>query len=64
MDREKVITRKLVVKEMADVLLYLVRLADVLDVDLAAAARDKVAINERRYPADRVRGRAQKYDEY
>jgi dCTP diphosphatase len=49
--------------EMADVLLYLVRLADVLGVDLLAAAADKIEVNEARYPADRVRGRAVKYDE-
>lgn len=36
--------------EMADVLLYLVRLADVLDVDLLAAAREKSARNEHRFP--------------
>lgn len=50
--------------EMADVFIYLVRLADVLGVDLLAAARDKLALNEERYPADRVRGSARKYDEY
>ena len=48
--------------EMADVLLYLVRLADRLDVDLAEAARDKLAINAAKYPADKARGRADKYD--
>jgi NTP pyrophosphatase (non-canonical NTP hydrolase) len=48
--------------EMADVLLYLVRLADRLDVDLAEAARDKLAINSAKYPADKARGRADKYD--
>ncbi|MGI5118646.1 nucleotide pyrophosphohydrolase [Marinactinospora thermotolerans] len=37
--------------EMADVLSYLLRLADVLGVDLEQALRDKVAINERRFPA-------------
>ena len=36
--------------EMADVFLYLVRLADVLDVDLLAAAREKSSINEKRFP--------------
>ncbi|GAB3214085.1 nucleotide pyrophosphohydrolase [Marinactinospora endophytica] len=36
--------------EMADVLSYLLRLADVLGVDLEQALRDKVAINERRFP--------------
>lgn len=47
--------------ELADVLLYLVRLADVLGVDLAEAARRKLAINEARYPADKAHGRADKY---
>lgn len=44
--------------ELADVLIYLVRLADVLDVDLTAAATAKLERNEIRYPADTVRGRA------
>jgi dCTP diphosphatase len=50
--------------EMADVLIYLVRLADVLGVDLLGAAAAKLALNEERYPVDRVRGSARKYDEY
>jgi len=49
--------------ELADVLIYLVRLGDVLGVDLLAAAGDKVALNEARYPAELVRGSARKYDE-
>ena len=36
--------------ELADVLLYLVMLADRLDVDLAEAGRRKIAINEARFP--------------
>ncbi|QKW32566.1 nucleotide pyrophosphohydrolase (plasmid) [Nocardiopsis flavescens] len=47
--------------EMADVFSYLLRLADVLDVDLEEAVREKVALNADRYPADQVRGRAVKY---
>lgn len=35
--------------EMADILIFLVRLADVIDVDLAQAVADKVAINEGRF---------------
>lgn len=50
--------------ELADILLYLVRIADKLDVDLALAAERKLAENERRYPADKVRGSAKKYTEY
>jgi len=49
--------------ELADVLLYLIRLADVLGIDLADAAQHKLAINARRYPVDKARGRADKYDE-
>lgn len=55
-------TRNEVSLELADVLLYLVRLADVLDIDLAEAARRKMQINAQRYPADKARGRADKYD--
>ncbi len=48
--------------ELADVLLYLVRLADVLGIDLALAARRKLAINAERYPVALAHGRAEKYD--
>ncbi len=51
-------------QEMADVLNYLVRLADKLDVDLLEAARAKIAINEQKYPADKARGSARKYSEF
>ncbi len=44
--------------ELADVLIYLVRLADVLDVDLAEVARGKMARNHDRFPHAEVRGRA------
>lgn len=50
-------------EEIADVLLYLVRLADRLDVDLIAAARDKLALNARKYPVDKARGNRRKYTE-
>ena len=50
--------------EMADILLYLVRLADRLKLDLLALAADKLEINQQRYPADKVRGSARKYNEY
>lgn len=50
--------------ELADVFIYLLRLADRLDVDLMRAADDKIAQNERKYPAERVRGDARKYTEY
>ena len=50
--------------ELADVFIYLLRLADRLDVDLLRAADDKMALNEAKYPAERVRGDSRKYDEY
>jgi len=57
-------TREAVREELADVLLYLVRLADTLDVDLAEAARAKMRRNAEKYPAERVRGSALKYTAY
>ena len=45
---------------MADVLIYLVRLADVVRVDLLDAASSKIAANAVRYPADEVRGSSAK----
>jgi NTP pyrophosphatase (non-canonical NTP hydrolase) len=54
-------TRRAVALEMADVLLYLVRLADRLGIDLVAAAHDKIALNARKYPVALSRGSARKY---
>jgi dCTP diphosphatase len=48
-------------EEIADVLLYLVRLGDQLDIDPVAAARRKLAANEQKYPAEKARGNAKKY---
>jgi dCTP diphosphatase len=50
--------------EAADVFIYLLRLADKLGIDLLDAAADKMALNERKYPAERVRGDARKYTDY
>ena len=50
--------------EMADVLVYLVRIADKLDVDLMAAVQEKMVLNRAKYPAELVRGDARKYHEY
>ena len=56
--------REAVRQEIADVLIYLTRLADVLGIDLLDAAADKLAINARKYPADKARGNALKYSEF
>ena len=50
--------------ELADVFIYLLRIADKLGVDLVGAANDKIVLNEKKYPAGRVRGDARKYTEY
>ena len=54
-------TRAAVEQEMADVLLYLVRLADRLGVDLEQAAQAKIALNAAKYPVEKARGSAKKY---
>lgn len=48
-------------QEMADVLIYLVRLADKLDVDLLQAAREKIVENAAKYPVEKARGSMRKY---
>ncbi len=50
--------------ELADVLMYLVRLADKSGVDLHAAVLEKMELNALKYPAGQVRGDARKYSEY
>jgi len=50
--------------ELADVFIYLLRICDKLGVDLLRAADDKIALNEQKYPAERVRGDARKYTDY
>jgi dCTP diphosphatase len=50
--------------ELADTLLYLVRLADKLDIDLMTAALNKIELNGKKYPVDQSRGNAKKYTEF
>jgi len=50
--------------ELADILIYLLRLEERLGLDVVQAAWDKVRINEQRYPADKVRGDARRASEY
>jgi dCTP diphosphatase len=51
-------------EELADILVYLVRLANQLDIDLISATKKKIKSNEAKYPADMVRGSSKKYTEY
>lgn len=54
--------RQAVAEEIADVLIYLVRLADELNIDPVDAAMKKIDLNARKYPVDLARGNATKYD--
>jgi dCTP diphosphatase len=49
-------------QEIADIQIYLIRLADKLGVDMEKAVNAKIELNEKKYPADKVRGSAVKYD--
>ena len=49
--------------ELADILNLTVQLADRLKIDLLRAAHDKISLNETRYPVDKSRGTAKKYNE-
>src|SRR4249919_1429911 len=48
--------------EIADVLLYLIRLADALGIDPVAAAQAKLLVNAAKYPVASARGSSKKYD--
>jgi dCTP diphosphatase len=50
-------------EEMADVLLYLIRLADMLNIELLQAADKKIEANARKYPVEKSRGSSKKYTE-
>jgi NTP pyrophosphatase (non-canonical NTP hydrolase) len=50
-------------QELADILIYVVRLADVMGIDLKAAATAKIALNEARYPVAASHGSARKCNE-
>lgn len=51
-------------EEIADVFLYLLRMSDVLGVDLVTEANSKIRKNSEKYPAEKVKGSSKKYNEY
>lgn len=51
-------------EEIADVLHYIILLADRLNIDLESAFIDKVKKNEKKYPVKKVKGKNKKYTEY
>ncbi|KAF1003544.1 MAG: hypothetical protein GAK28_04597 [Luteibacter sp.] len=56
-------TKSRVAEEIADVLLYLIRLADKLDLNMYEAALKKIDTNGEKYPVEKSRGNARKYDQ-
>lgn len=50
--------------EIADIQIYLARIADVLNIDIPEAVDQKIANNQKKYPADKARGRSDKYTAY
>lgn len=57
-------TQQAVSEEVVDVLLYTLRLASVLNIDLPAAIAHKTHKNEQKYPIDKAKGNAKKYNQY
>jgi NTP pyrophosphatase (non-canonical NTP hydrolase) len=56
--------REAVAHELADTFVYLLRIAEVLEIDLIDATNKKIALNALKYPVDKARGRNAKYTEY
>ena len=56
--------REQIAFEIADVLIYLVRLADLLGIDVLSEAAAKIALEEKKYPVELSRGKASKYADY
>ena len=54
--------RAAVSHEIADVLLYLLQIADKLQIDVIAAANEKLALNAAKYPVAQARGSSMKYN--
>ncbi|NOQ52946.1 MAG: nucleotide pyrophosphohydrolase [Desulfuromonadaceae bacterium] len=51
-------------EELADILIYSLSMANILQLDLTATVLAKMEKNRRKYPADKVRGKAHKYTYY
>lgn len=56
--------KELVAQEIADTFVYLLRIAEVLGIDIIDAASRKLEMNAKKYPAEKARGSNAKYTEY
>ena len=57
------VKRAKIEQELADVAIYTLEFANMTDIDLAAAIERKLALNAKKYPVDKSRGRSDKYTE-
>ena len=60
---DDLVKRQALADELADVVIYALQFANVTGIDLATAITTKMAANAEKYPVERARGRAEKYDE-
>ena len=56
--------REAVSHELADTFVYLLRLAEVLKIDLISAANEKIKLNALKYPIEKAKGSNAKYTQY
>ena len=56
--------REQVSHELADTFVYLLRISQVLEIDLIQAANEKIALNAQKYPVEKARGKNNKYTDY
>ncbi|HYG32478.1 MAG TPA: nucleotide pyrophosphohydrolase [Methylophilaceae bacterium] len=56
--------KELVSQEVADTFVYLLRIAEVLEIDIIDAANRKLELNAKKYPVEKARGRNDKYTAY
>lgn len=50
-------------EELADIMIYAIRMADILDIDIQRSIKDKISQNARKYPIEKSKGSAKKYTE-
>lgn len=61
---ENAVLKEKTAHELADIMLYLIRIADLMKINLNEAIQQKLKLNNKKYPAEQVKGSAKKYDEY
>src|SRR5436189_6327505 len=62
-ERQSKDKREQIAEEIGDIAIYLLELADNLDIDLIKAIEDKLRLNSQRYPIAKAEGKATKYNQ-